>query len=262
MERLMHNARRVSQTLRHFDAGTTLLREIARPAQHPELVFRVDGGPTIHCPNRAGARVPVYELFADDSYRLDTLLAGLPAAPTVLDIGGHIGCFSVAVATRLPGAHVESYEASPSTAAWLIRNVAANGLTGRVTVHAEAVADHEGTVSFEDNDAGSSLNRLSSTTATGSSAVTVPSVTLAQVFARCATPPALVKIDTEGAEYAMVLASDPALWAPVQRVVLEYHDVAGHDWAELEAHFALAGLRLRDREVENPRQGMAWLDRT
>ena len=44
----------------------------------------------------------------------------------------------------------------------------------------------------------------------------------------------VVKIDTEGAEYDFVLASDPAAWASVQRVVMEYHDVPGHGWTELE----------------------------
>jgi hypothetical protein len=71
----------------------------------------------------------------------------------------------------------------------------------------------------------------------------------------------IVKIDTEGGEYDMVLGSDPADWAGVRRVVLEYHDLPGHSWEELEAFFTSAGLSLVHREKFLDRLGMAWLSR-
>lgn len=259
MHRLRHNARRAWQTLSCFDDGTVLLGRTLRRRAHPELTYSVKGGPVIHCPNVPGARVPVYELFADDAYRLDALLAGLPEDLRVLDIGGHIGCFSVAVAAARPEATIHAFEASPGTTVWLARNVAANGLGERVHVHGQAVSDHRGTLAFADNAGGSSQNQVVNSESAG--AVTVPCITLADAFQAQGAPPHLVKIDTEGAEYDMLLSASPDLWRDVQAVVIEYHDVAGHEWAELETYFAGVGIFPTHHEPMGPRQGTVWLHR-
>jgi hypothetical protein len=74
-------------------------------------------------------------------------------------------------------------------------------------------------------------------------------------------PAEFVKIDCEGAEYDIVLTSDPALWAPVRRVVLEYHDMPGHDWDELKTFFGDVGLQEVHREPTLERLGLAWVSR-
>jgi FkbM family methyltransferase len=160
-----------------FANGPRLLVDLASssmPWRRDELRFVASDGTTIVCPNVAGARVPVYELFAEDAYRLGELADAVGLLPVVLDIGGQVGCFSVAFARRNPGATVHAYEASPSTAVWLGRNVADNGLADQVVVHAEAVSDHTGTLEFLDNGAASGLNGLTGTQGT---TVSVPCVT-------------------------------------------------------------------------------------
>jgi FkbM family methyltransferase len=237
-----------------------LLADLARPDDGQQGVeFRLRGGRgTISCPNVPGARVPVYEVFAEDAYRLQALTAGLPEDLVAVDIGAHIGCFSVALALARPRATVHAWEASPSTARWLRRNLVANGLEDRVVAHDRAVSDHRGTLHLADNSQGSALNGL---TATAGTLVEVPCVPVADVLAAAGGEVQLVKIDTEGAEYALVLGSDPKVWSSVQRVVLEWHDVPGHSWAELAEFFARAGLRVTDVEQSAPRQGTAWLAR-
>ncbi|HET9501812.1 MAG TPA: FkbM family methyltransferase [Marmoricola sp.] len=252
--------RRTRQTLTGFRNGWSVLAASAPgPFGGPVLRYDLPSGLVVRCPNVAGARVPVYEVFVEDAYRVGDLVDGLSADATVLDIGAHIGCFSLAVARALPGARVHAYEASPATAAWLRRNIDDNGLQGRVTAHHCAVAARTGSLRFADNAGGSSLNGL--TAPAGTALVDVPSVTLRQALTTAGGPVDLVKIDTEGAEYAMVLAGSPADWASVHRVVIEYHDVAGHDWAQLHAFFAEAGLVEIRREPVSPRQGTAWLTR-
>jgi FkbM family methyltransferase len=253
-------ARRIGQTVRTFDNGWSVLAKLAtRRGGDDALDFHLRGGGRIECPNYPGARVPVYEVFAEDAYRIDELTAGLRDDLVALDIGAHIGCFSVALARAVPGARVHSYEASPSTAAWLERNVAANALGSRVSAHASAVSDRVGTISFADNAHGSSLNGL--TAPSGATKVDVPCVPIRDAFAAAGDHVDIVKIDTEGAEYTMVLGSDPADWAGVSRVVLEYHDVAGHDRDELVGFFAGAGLEVVDEERASDRQGVLWLAR-
>jgi FkbM family methyltransferase len=253
-----HAAHRVRQTLTDFDNGPELLGALIR--RRDELVFKIPGGVTIACPNVAGARVPVYEIFAEDAYRLAWFTAGLPADFRALDIGGHIGCFSVALATLKPGVSIWTYEASPSTAAFTRRNVEANGLADRVTVTNVAVSSTAGTLTFADNAGGSGLNGI--TAPEGTKTIDIPAITFADAKERAGGSVQVVKVDTEGAEYDIILGSDPSDWADVQRVVLEHHDVPGHEWAELEAFFASAGLTIAAREDVTPRLGTVWLSRT
>jgi hypothetical protein len=51
-----------------------------------------------------------------------------------------------------------------------------------------------------------------------------------------------LKIDCEGAEYAIVAATPAAFWARVRRIALEYHVVPGHVVAELVTAFEQAGF--------------------
>ncbi len=263
VHRVRHGARRVRQTWTDFENGGQLLARIAsapltgRPA---EIGFRVDDDLTVTVPNRPGARVPVYEVFAEDAYRLPWFTGDLGPDAVAVDIGGHVGCFALAFARQHPQGRVASFEASPATAAYLERNVGDNGLDGRVLPHRLAVSDAEGTLEFADNAGGSSLNGL--TAPEGAATISVPCVTIAQALALAGKPVDVVKIDTEGAEYAMVLASAPEDWAEVQRVVLEYHDVPGHGWPELASFFTAAGFREVGHQPENPRQGTVWLART
>lgn len=262
IQRFRHSTRRVRQTLTYFKNGPQLLGGIA---SHPitgrpeELVFRVDDHLSVICPNRPGARVPVYEVFAENTYRLEWFTRDLGDSAVAVDIGAHIGCFSLAFAQQHSKGQVQAFEASPSTAVYLQRNIDHNGLTDRVHCHQVAVASKTGTLVFADNVGGSSLNGI--TAPEGAKQIEVPCVTVAGAFASAGVGVEVVKIDTEGAEYDMVLNSDPDEWAGVRRVVMEYHDVAGHSWSELEAFFATAGLSTIAHEPVGPRQGTVWLSR-
>lgn len=250
-------SRRAVQSFTHFTNGPSLLRGMARGG---EMTFHTRTGLTLHTPNVPGARFPVYEVNADDVYRLDEVLEGLDH-PTVVDIGAHIGSFTAAVATKRPGANVHAYEASPSTAVWLERNVAANDLGQRVSVHRCAVADHSGTLEIVDNGEASAHNGLTAPEDSGS-IVSVPCVTWADVVDRAGGSVDVVKLDAEGVEYGIILDSDPATWSTVQRIVMEYHPVSGRSLGQLVDHLEPLGLSLaRDEPADRPGLGNAWFVR-
>ncbi len=253
-------SRRVGQTF-HFANAPRVLADLAfagTPWGRHELTFRTRDGVSIACPNQPGARVPVYEIFVEDCYRIDMLRAWLPSSPVVLDIGAQVGCFAIAMASRLPAARVHAYEASPTTARWLEQNVLANHLDAHVVTHAVAVSDHVGSMELSDNAGGSALNGV---TAVGGRNVAVPCVSFRHALTTAGGRADLVKLDTEGAEYAIVLSSNPLDWAAVSVVVMEYHDVPGHSWSELERHFEAAGLTAVRHTRAGPRQGTVWLRR-
>lgn len=249
--------RRLLQTVTAFENGPRLLWDLARRTDELEYVTKT--GLRITCPNVAGARVPLYELFAEDAYRMTDLLAGLPEDLVVLDIGGQVGCFSTSLASTAPGATVHAYEASPSTAEYLERNIRVNGLADRVHAHAVAISDHRGTLSFASNVAGSGLNGM--TSPQDENLIEVPCISFADAVAEAGGTVHLVKMDVEGAEYPIVLGSDPSDWAGVQRVVLEFHGVKDRHWHELRDFLSTAGLVMKSSDHGSTGYGMLWLDR-
>ena len=265
MRRISLAGRRVRQTLTRFENGPSVLAGIvgSRIRHQPaELTYRLDDELSIICPNLPGARVPIYEVFAEDAYRLGWFTSDLGDNPRLVDIGGHIGCVALAFARQHPGARVETFEASPSTAAYTRRNMAINGFDDRVTIHRIAVSSASGTLSFADNAGGSGLNGL--TAPAGTPTIEVPAVTFAEALAKADGPVDVVKVDTEGAEYDIVLGSDPSDWSDVQRLVMEFHPVDGHSWDELQTFFSKAGLEVVHQELglDTDRLGTVWLSRT
>lgn len=259
---LPYAARRVRQTLTSFDNGPRILAGLARQrltGRPPEIEYRVSGGMRVTCPNRPGARMPIYEVFIDDTYKLDWFTKGIGSQPVAVDIGGHIGSFALSFIGLHPEGHVHSFEASPATAEFLRRNVAANDLGDRVTVHEEAVSAATGELEFADNGAGSIHNGITSPEAT--TAIRVPCLSITDTLDLVGSDVDLLKLDAEGAEYDIVLQSRPEDWARVHRIVMEYHDRPGFTWAELEAFFASAGLTVVHQEPVHERLGLAWLAR-
>lgn len=253
-------ARRLRQTLQFRNAPRVLfdVASSQTPWRREELVFRLRGGSTITAPNHPGARVPIYEIFVEDAYRLNELTAGLRHDLVALDIGGHVGCFSVALARHEPRATIHTFEASPVTVEWLRRNVENNHIGDRVHPHHSAITDHTGTLAFADNGRGSGLNGI--TAPAGSAVAQVPCITFDEAVARAGGVVDLVKMDTEGAEYDIVLASSPEAWSTVQRVVIEHHRAPGHHVSELENFLAAAGLTVVHR-VGTEQIGGLWLAR-
>lgn len=259
LSRVVRAGRRVRQSFTHFENGPQLLWSTVRSK---EMIFRTRSGLTMYAPNVAGARFPVYEINADDVYRLDMLLDGLRDDLVAVDIGAHIGSFSTAVCAAVPGATVHAYEASPSTADWLDRNVVANQLGDRLIVHRRAVSDHDGDLEIIDNGEASAHNGLTAPDGSGV-VVTVPCVSFADIHATTGGRIDLVKSDAEGAEYGVILTSDPAHWSTVQRVVMEYHPVEGYSLADLVTFFDGVDLRLvRDEPGNRAGLGNAWFSRS
>lgn len=266
LRKLAYLTHRVVQTPGSFENWATVLSHMGREriGLGPEtLRFHTRSGLVIACPNRPGARVPIYEIFAEDCYRIQWFLGPLALEPVnVLDIGGQVGTFACWFAHIHAKASITSFEPSSLTAQYLRRNVEANGFADRVTVVEQALAASSGTAEFEDNGAGSGTNGLVSAghTSGGRPPVLVRTTTFDAVVAAAPSPIDVVKIDCEGGEYDLVLASAPESWRSVQRVVLEYHPVTGHDWVGLKSWFAEAGLTVR-AETSRDGYGTAWLSR-
>ncbi len=88
----------------------------------------------------------------------------------------------------------------------------------------------------------------------------MPCTTFDQAVADAGGSVQIVKMDVEGAEYDIILRSDPASWADVRAVVMEYHPVDGHSLDELVAFFAAVGLEPADHDPgTRAGLGLMWL---
>ena len=275
LQHAVYEVRRVGQTVRIFRNWPGLLGGMGREKfgrSSGELTFVTRSGARLTTPNVPGARLPMYEQFAEDCYDVDWVLGGRrDRALQVLDVGSHVGAFATNLATSAPQIRIECYEPSPESAKYLRQNVEQNGLSDRVRVHEAALSDTEGEALLDDNSGGSVHNGLvreDHRLVEGTDAletrgtISVTTHTFDAAVKDAPAPFEVVKMDCEGGEYALVYASTPSNWDTVQRIVMEYHPVTGESWDELRSFFERLGFRVVRHKSDSPGLGTAWLERT
>jgi len=198
-------------------------------------------------PSRDYAWWPIVEVVLDDCYRLSELAADLRATTCrIVDIGAHVGSFTVAFATAVPGAQVTAFEPSADRAGYLRRNVDRNGLGDRVAVVQAAVggqAERKMLIGGE-----------LAATSTEADGELVDVMSFADVLNSIDGPIDLLKMDCEGGEYDIIASASSAMLYRIQRLVLEYHPAPTERVEQLFATIAHAGLVERWRQETVPGQ--------
>lgn len=133
------------------------------------------------------------------------LRANCRPGDTVLDIGAHIGLFSVVLARLVgPGGRVFSFEPTPLSRSVLQETVQLNGCGQVVEVRGEAVGASSGTATFYDT--GHEVSNANSLVQTGRSrgGITVETVSVDDFAAARGLSVNCLKIDVEGAELGLL----------------------------------------------------------
>jgi FkbM family methyltransferase len=142
-----------------------------------------------------------------------------------VDVGAHIGYFSLAAAAKVgPTGCVFAIEPTASSLETLRRNVAENGFETRVQVIDAAASSSSGVAVFHVSDTSSMFNTLEpDTLQVVDSTVEVRTVTLDEVLAEAGWPSIqVVKMDVEGHERSVLMGGAEALSRyPDVRVVFE-----------------------------------------
>jgi hypothetical protein len=109
-----------------------LWRHVRLPRRDLTVVTRGGTRIVVALGNEAGALYPVLEVFAFSEYAHDWRLED---EPCVVDIGAHVGAFTLWLAERYPGLRAECFEPDPDAYRYLVRNT--QGVAA--TLHRQAV---------------------------------------------------------------------------------------------------------------------------
>jgi FkbM family methyltransferase len=165
--------------------------------------------------------VAVEEIALHDEYGfVKGLLRGMPT-PCVVDLGAHIGLFSLAVLRSFPSAVVHSVEASRDTYDILRLNSTINGNLAW-HVHWAAMWSRDGEVPFVDEQKASTAHHVD-LSGVSTAPARVPALSLTTLLReQVRSNVDLLKVDIEGAEEA-VLCENPALLQSVNALMVEIH---------------------------------------
>lgn len=170
--------------------------------------------------------------FALEAALMAHLLGHVRPGDTIYDVGANIGLISLVVALHPSGreCRIFSFEPEPRNVAELQRNIALNGVAGRVTAHAIALGGKDGEAAlFVRGTTGDGRHSL--VDARGAKDSVTVRIVQATSFAReSASPPDVVKIDVEGAEGEVLAGMEGLMSAGYPReILMEIHAKGGRD---------------------------------
>lgn len=240
------------------------VRGLGSFAHRRRLLLRklVGGSWTVVVASPAGVRYPITadpvdELIAEDvagrwhhAYFPDwpADVDPLPPSPTILDLGGHHGFFTVTALAEHPGSRVTVAEPNPASLACLRATIAHNGMSARVRVVPAGLGARRSTATLYTSPEGSWGDSLFEEDGATPGA-TVDLLPLADIVA--GAPPDIVKCNAEGAEYQLIdqLAAEP--WRPALLVVMVHPEFGDPESFEQQAR--ALGYRLeRDGPAGRP----------
>jgi FkbM family methyltransferase len=164
------------------------------------------------------------EVFLDQCYLRGVTL---PEKPTIVDIGGYIGDFALYAVKRLDAGKVVVCEPAPRNWALLTRNVANNHYEDRIDAVNKAVTGGED-VMMNVNAPDRAQARISAYAQTEVQRQPIPGVSLASLVEHYRLSVIdLLKIDCEGGEYAILLATPSEVFARIRHIVFECHEIDG-----------------------------------
>ncbi|BBH67842.1 hypothetical protein ACTI_45270 [Actinoplanes sp. OR16] len=198
----------------------------------------------------------------------------LAAGDTVLDVGAHAGLSSVYVAGRRPGLRIIGFEPAPSTYDCLAENFARHVPGGTAVRYALGAAAGDRPFVFHPylssnstlyaDEADEAGNREAFFANTGTDPATREAIRSLQAVSQQTSVPvttltgvlgggdidevALLKIDVERGELAVLDGLDESCWPRIRRILAEVHDLDGR-LATVVARLRRHGMRVRTHQA-------------
>lgn len=159
------------------------------------------------------------EIFVNRDYRI--LDEAISKAASIVDIGAHIGAFSIYAATINPIAQISAYEPEQLNFKAFKENLKLNNIKN-ITPKNLAVAGKEEQRTFYLNK-DSHNHSLTKDLPSQTKEVTTQTTTLERIIHKHGNID-LLKMDCEGAEFEIFAATPPATLRHISKIHLEYHE--------------------------------------
>lgn len=173
---------------------------------------------------RAGCsdRIPINNIFVRNCFMIED--EEITRARTIIDIGAHIGIFSLFAYQKAPNAQIFVYAPEPNSYDLLNRNINRNNAQSRIHPFNLAVGGSRDTFEMYKQDIPIGNTLLKSEASPHSEALKVRVITLADVLSQSGIDRCdLLKINAEGSEYDILTKSDRATLGRIRNVYLQCH---------------------------------------
>ncbi len=210
-------------------------------ARHP-MRFRMRDGAHMGC--RIVDSGALLSVHVDRDYDIPGL--DWSKARTIVDVGAHVGSFTVWAALRSPSARLLAVEPNPETFRFLLQNLRDNGLQDRVRAINAAVGATSGVASLEltEHSLGTRLAR------SGEGPVRVKVMQMEQLLKEAGMDEVdVLKMDCEGMEFEVFGAMSPNRLRLIKAITCEYHPEPGHDPDQLDAILQGGGFTVHRRDA-------------
>ncbi|MCK5616886.1 FkbM family methyltransferase [Candidatus Pacearchaeota archaeon] len=184
------------------------------------------------------------ELFLDHQYRFcdETIKK---AKNSIIDIGGHLGFFSLMTATLNSDVPIHTFEPHSGNYELLKTNLKNNRIRN-VTPKQLAVSDSIGQMELQvsQEDLNHSLEKAIEPTG---ETQTVQTITLEKIFQKNRLSKCdLLKLDCEGSEFKIIYGAPKELFKKIDAIFLEYHDwIEGEDSNKLKSYLESLGYKVQ-----------------
>lgn len=183
------------------------------------LIYRLRNGTHFVARPYSYDRIVIDEIFMLNSY---TRYFDIEDGDIVVDLGAHIGAFSIFAAKKAQT--VYSYEPEPINFAILKANIRLNNLETKIRAYQKAVAGRRGILPLYVNETG-----IASTVSPklGVRKIFVEAITLGDIFVKEKLPRIdFLKVDIEGAEWEVFnIAAESGYLTRVKKIAMECHSV-------------------------------------
>ena len=205
-----------------------------------------------------GDLVVANELFLDHQYRFcDENIK--KASDCIIDIGGHLGFFSIMSSILNPNVPIYTFEPHIGNFELLKQNLKDNRIKN---VHPKnlAVSNTVGQFNLEisKEDLNHSLEKAIEPV--GQSQI-IQTTTLERIFAKNRMKKCnLLKLDCEGSEFKIIYSADKSIFKKIDTIFLEYHDwVGGESSEKLKSFLESVGYTVKKFPNEKIKElGFLW----
>lgn len=189
------------------------------------------------------------ELVLNDSFDNDIFYKELPylnvdSNPIIIDVGAHIGTFSMFSSIKYPTAKIYAFEASHDTYSLLQKNITENNLLDQIKAFHQALCGTDGSVKLYHNIIDGNWGHTISKDVSSSFEV-VDGISMSTfVASNKITDIDLIKFNCEGAEFDIILNCPEAILARIKCAIILYHsDLVSEKYSvnQIEARLINAG---------------------